>query len=180
MGNLKKRLINQLNQMKKLLFTLALAIFITITANSQTNFDVPENIQLKAESDYARYESDVINAAKWLEETDLDKEVSKRKNVGAFIIQWISGAPNVTVDMTEALMNLYGENHQLMAVYLANYSRHFLENKDATKASGIKAGIISMINVYKKGIAITKNKEMDKAIKSYGQNKIDEYIAKKF
>jgi predicted Fe-Mo cluster-binding NifX family protein len=63
---------------------------------------------------------------------------------------------------------------------MASYSAYSLENKNADKIAATKAGIISMINVYKKGISISKSKEMEKAIKALDQNKLDEYIAKNF
>ena len=37
-----------------------------------------------------------------------------------------------------------------------------------------------MMNVYKKGIEISKSKEMEKLIKVTDENKIDDYINEKF
>ena len=56
--------------MKKLI-----ALFFVLSAtlvNAQT-FDVPANVQLKSANDYQQYKQAVVAAAKWLEETDLDK-----------------------------------------------------------------------------------------------------------
>lgn len=166
--------------MKKLIITLVFITFTAISMSSQTKFDLPENIVLKTESDYAKYENDIISAAQWLEENDLDKDIEKRKRVDVFIIQWVSGTPNVTVEMNESLIKLYDENSELLVLYMASYSKHLLENKNDDKKSAIKTGLISMINVYKKGIAISKSKEMEKAIKAFDQNKLDEYIGKNF
>jgi hypothetical protein len=166
--------------MKKLLIAFAFTTFGIITGTSQTTFDLPENIELKVESDYAKYENDVVSAAKWLEETDLNKETDKRKKVDAFIIEWISGTPNITVEVNHSLIKLYDKNNELLVLYMASYSRHLLENKNTSQTNAIKTGIISMINVYKKGIAITKSKEMEKAIKAFDENKLEEYIGKNF
>ncbi|MTH15979.1 hypothetical protein [Flavobacterium sp. LC2016-01] len=166
--------------MKKTLITFIITLFVTISMNSQTKFDLPENIELKRDSDYAKYENDIVSAAKWLEETDLNTETDKRKQVDAFIIKWVSGTPNITVEMNSCLMKLYGKNNELLALYMASYSAYFIQNATADKTAAVKAGIVSMINVYKKGISITKSKEMEKAIEAYDQNKFDEYIAKNF
>ena len=162
--------------MKKFILSLSIAFLFSLHINAQTKFDVPKNVQLKAGSDYPKYKDDIINAAKWLEETDLDKDIAKRKEVDAFIIQWISGTPDITVAVTEGHTKLYGDNTELMIVFLASYSRNFLENQNATKETATKAGVISMMNVYKKGIAIAKNKEMEKAIKANDNGKLDKYI----
>jgi len=173
--------IDFMNQGKTLLLCLVIIFANFFTVLGQTKFEVPQNVQLKEKEDYAKYESDIIDAAKWLEETDLDKEADKRREVNAFVIQWISGSPTVNVEITEQLMKIYGKNAQLMGVYLASYAGNFLANKGtATKQSATKAGLISMMNVYKKGIEISKSKEMEKLIKLTEENKLDGYIASKF
>ena len=170
----------QSETMKKLLFTLVLTGLTTFCMTAQTNFNLPENIELKSQSDYAKYEDDIIEAAKWLEATDLNVDTDKRKKVNAFIIQWLSGTSKITIEIDEPLMELCGENNQLLVLYMASYSSHFLQNPSATKTAATKAGIISMINVYKKDIAIEKSKEMQKAVKAFDQNKLDGYIEKNF
>lgn len=149
-------------------------------ANSQVDFEVPYNVVLEAKEDYAKYEQDVIAAAKWLEETDLDKQKPKRKDINSFVLRWITGSPTVSMDLNEGIMKIYGENVQLLGIYIASYCRHFLENKDsATKMTGTRAGIISMMNVYKKKIDISRSKEMEKVIKAYDEGKLDDYISSK-
>ena len=111
----------------------------------------------------------------------MDKEPDKRKEVSAFVMKWIIGSPSVNVSLTEQLQKLYGKNASLLIIYMGSYTRHFLENKTtATQFSGTKAGLISMMTVYKKDIDITKSKEMEKLIKLTEENKLDEYITEKF
>ena len=166
--------------MKKIIITFVLTLFAAISVTSQTKFDLPQNIELNKASDYAKYENDIVSAAKWLEETDLNQEAKKRKQVDVFIIKWVSGTPNFTIDMNQSLIKLYGDNHELLVLFMASYSAYSLENKNANKTAATKTGIVSMINVYKKGISIKKSKEMEKAIKALDQNKLDEYIQKNF
>ncbi len=149
--------------------------------SAQTNFNVPTNYQLNVKEDYAKYESDIITAAKWLEEIDLDKEEDKRKEVSSFVMKWIIGSPTVSVELSQKIMDLYKKNDKLLINYMGAYSAYWLQNKStATKAAGVKAGLVSMMNVYKKDIEIKKNKEMDKLIKLTEENKLDQYIAENF
>lgn len=167
--------------MKKILILVWCLLAPVMISQAQTSFEIPQNITLKTPADFAKYESAVVDASMWLETTDLDKEVSKRQEVNSFLIQWISGSPTVTVDVTEALQKIYGENTQLLAIYLASYSRYIIQNKEnGNKSGAIKAGLLSMISVYKKNIAIIKNKEMDKVIKLNDENKLDDFIKNKF
>ena len=162
--------------MKNLILTVSFVLLWSICGTAQNNFEVPKNLQLNVDADFAKYKDDVINAAKWLEETDLTKETVKRKEINAFIIKWTTGVPDFTIDVTDGLKKLYGKNNELIIVFFASYSRNYLENKDATNQTATKAGLISMMNVYKKGIAIIKNNDMDNAIKANENNKLDEYI----
>lgn len=160
-------------------FLLCLVVGLTgmATLQAQTTFEVTQKVELKTQEDYPKYEAAVIEAAKWLEETDLDKELTKRQQVNAFVLQWVSGSPTITVEINPQIAKIYGKNVQLLGIYLASYTKYYLENKGtADKFSAIKAGIISMMNVYKKGIDIKKSKEMEKLIKLTNNNKLDDYI----
>ncbi len=168
---------------KTSLIFLALTLIVLSGPNifAQATFEVPSNYQLNVKEDYAKYEADIIAASNWLEKNDLDKEPEKRKEVSAFVMKWIIGSPSVNVSLTEQIQKLYGKNASLLIIYMGSYTRHFLENKSsATVFSGTKAGLTSMMNVYKKGIDIKKSKEMEKLIKLAEENKIDEYITEKF
>lgn len=170
-----------MRRLKLLLACLLAAVLNITTLRAQTSFEVPPNVVLEAKEDYAKYETAMVDAAKWLEETDLGKEPDKRQEVNAFVLQWVSGSPTVSVEINEHLSKIYGKNIQLIGVYLASYSRHYIENKGtATKASATKAALTSMMNVYNKGISIKKSKEMDKLIKQAEEGKLDEYVAKYF
>ncbi|HEX5154058.1 MAG TPA: hypothetical protein VFW07_21575 [Parafilimonas sp.] len=166
---------------KPFLTSLIFSLISILSAHAQTTFEVPQGVELKSKEDYAKYEPAIIDAAKWLEETDLDKETDKRKEVNSFVLQWIAGSPTVNIDINEKLSKIYGKNVQLLGIYLAGYTRNFLENKNAaTKFSATKAGLISMMNVYKKGIAVSKSKEMEKLTKLTGENDLDDYINENF
>ena len=168
---------------KRNAFILSLAFMLTgfLTAQAQSNFEVPQNAVLKTEADFAKYEPAMIAAAKWLEETDLDKEQEKRQQTNAFVLEWISGSSTISVEINEQLGKIYGKNVQLLGLYLASYASNFIENKGtATKFTATKAGLASMMNVYKKGIDISKSKEMEKLIKLAAGNKLDDYINEYF
>jgi hypothetical protein len=167
--------------MKKVSFLFYLACSLTCGSllNAQTKFDVPQNVTLKVAEDYPKYETEVVNAAKWLEETDLNKETDKRQKVNAFVLQWASGSPTVSLEINEQLGKIYGDNAQLLGMYIASYCRHYIENKSsATKFSATKAALISMMNVYKKKIDIKKSKEMEKILK-LSDTELDAYIKEK-
>lgn len=164
----------------KLLISYAFFIFTSLSAFSQNNFELPENIELKAAEDYARYESDIIKAAKWLEETDLDKETEKRKKISQFVVQWLTGSPNVSIELNEPLMDIFEDNPSFMVIYFASASKYILENQGtASKLNAAKAGLLSVLKVYQKKIGIKENKAIKKLNGAYEKNNLDQYISEK-
>jgi peroxiredoxin family protein len=145
----------------------------------QTTFELSRNVEFKTKAGYGKYENAVVEASKWLEETDLGKESEKRREVNIFVTQWVSGSPTVLIEQNENILKIYGENIELFALFLASYSRHYIENKaTASKFSASKAALISMMNVYKKGINIIECMEMEKLIKLTEKGKLDDYVKK--
>ena len=161
----------------KLIFVLFLSALMGKLSYAQTQFDVPENIVLKTPADYASYESTIIDVAKWLEGNDLNKEPDKRQAIIDFVLRWLEGSTAIVLELTDPVSKLYDKNDPLLGVFLASYARNALENKSTpSKFNATKAAVISIMMVYKKGISIEKNKQMEKAIKMANENKLDEFI----
>jgi hypothetical protein len=94
-------------------------------------------------------------------------------------LQWVSGSPTVEITLDENLEKIYHDNIELMGLYMASYSSYVIQNKNAGKLTATKAAIKSMLNVYKKGIAVKKNKEMAKLLKM-NDMELEAYVAEKF
>jgi hypothetical protein len=170
-------------QMKQLAIFLAILTIMSLSGGrsfAQQSFTLPADIKLDTREDYAKYEKTMVEAAKWLEQTDLDKETDMRARINAFCIKWITGSPNVTVDIGAQLAKIYGKNETLLVIYMASYAGNAIETKNySNKFPPTKAGLIAIMNVYKKGIEIKKSKEMDKII-GFPDSALDGYIAEKF
>lgn len=168
--------------MKKITFFLLVSFVCSLfSVHAQSSFELPANIQLNAKDDYAKYEQTIIDAANWLETTDMDKDAAKRKSVDAFVVHWTTGAPSVTIDIGETLYTITKGNPELLALYLASYSRYVLQNKStAGKFSATHAALVSIITVYKKGIAVARNRDMEKLVKLMAGDKLDTYIEENF
>jgi thioredoxin-related protein len=164
----------------KVITILLVVLMVQQKAMAQVDFDVPE-YTLVAKEDYAKYEKDIIDAAQWLEEKDLDKGEAKRKRVGAFVFKWLEGSPTVTLVFFDQLGKIYGKNTDLLIIYIARYCAYCIQHKeDTTSHAPNKAALTAMMAVYKKDINIKKSKEMENLIKQTEEGKLDEYIDKYF
>lgn len=155
------------------------ACFLCLSFNSfSQQFELPQNIQLQQKEDYAKYEQDIINAANWYEATPIGTDDDKRKAVGAFIVQWISGSPTVSISMNaNFLMKYGGKNPELLVAFMAGYTRYVLQNHDTSQLKGTTAGIQSVITLYKLGGKAKKEKNLPDAIKAMDEGKLEEWVA---
>jgi len=153
-----------------------LLIFTLTTVFSQT-FEVPKGYQLKIASDYARYEKDIIEAAKWLKEIPLNEQTEKRKEVAAFVISWVNGSPTVNVEINPTIMDFDKKNEGMLLLYMAFSAKYVLENNySKDMRAKHKSAIQDMISVYQSGKGIKKDKKMEKLIKSNEEGKLDDWL----
>lgn len=161
--------------MKKLLSLLLVCVALG-NAYAQ-DLNIPAIDDIKSEADYARYEKDVIACANWLENTPLNQDREKRTQANAFMVKWISGSPAVSIGIDEMVTKLADKNEQLLVLFMAGWTRYALENnysKDSQK--GYLEGLKSVINVYKKGIDIKKDKDVEKLAELQGKGELEAWV----
>jgi len=165
--------------MKLTVVSFLVAILLFTNKAICQDFDVPGNYQLESREDYSKYEKDIVNAAKWLVATPLNEQEAKRKEVSAFVVKWISGSPNVNVEINPAIMDFEKKNKGMLVIYMASSAKYVLENnysKDMRAKQ--KAALHDMILVYKTGKGIEKDKKMEKLIKADDEGTLDEWLDK--
>jgi hypothetical protein len=75
-------------------------------------------------------------------------------------------------------MDFEKKNEGMLVLYMAGSARYVLENNySKDMRSKHKAALRDMINVYKTGTGINKDKKMEKLIKSDDEGKLDEWLA---
>ncbi len=165
--------------MKSLLLFCSLLLSLSVLQAQQMP-EIPDEIELTTTQDFAKIQPLVEEVANWLIQSPLDKDSDQRKKANAFLWKWISGTPEFTVDISDAVTKLYNRNVQLLNIFLAGYARNYTQNPAAyTDQAAYRAGIYAMMDVYKRGIAIKKNKEMEKLIHLPAAEQ-EAYIQKKF
>jgi len=165
--------------MRKMTHVLSFLLFVSTysTDVKAQDFQLPNNIVLVAKEDYAPYEKTVIAAADWLQATPVKTGDEKRKEVSAFIVQWLSGSPTVNMDLGPALMKLNEKNSFVLIMMMAGYSRYVLQNNYATdKTKAYTAGMKAVLAVYANGGDIKKDKTLDKAATADKEGKLSEWI----
>lgn len=144
-------------------------LFCICFVSTAQDFELPTNIKLDKAEDYAKYNTDIVNAVTWLENTPIEEQTDKRTLVSAFLMQWMSGTPTLTISVHAFQVELTEKNPDLLMTFLGAYSKFVIENpsqKEDTLAANV-AGFQSLLKVYKnnKGKGIKKDKKVEKLLK---------------
>lgn len=164
--------------MKSTISTLILTI-ISIGLFSQ-DFEVPKNYKLDKAEDYAPYERDVVKCFDWLMKTSLNEQTAKRKEANTFLLKWLSGSPNVSIEIKQEIVTFMGTSPDLLMIFMGGWAKYSLESKDfKNKIAGSMARIESVIEFYTKNKNfMTKDKNVEKYIKMKDKGTLKAYIEK--
>lgn len=165
--------------MKKSKWLLScVGLFFSVCSFAQ-GFEVPQQYEFRSKEDYSRYHQQIIKAAGWLENTPLNQEEEKRRQVNAFVFQWLSGSPEVSVEVQEYVNTFSEKNPQLVLVFLGGWARYQLQNPgEPDKVKFHTAGMESVLRVYELG-GVQKDKKVEKLLRYRDKGKLDLWVRKK-
>lgn len=161
---------------------LILVIFLQFNlVNAQKAFEVHQYTKAISKQDSVKIENDLLVVSNWLIESDLDKEPEKRKKANALVLQWYIDNITLNITLVEKLAEINEGNADLLLVYFAGFSKYYIKNKkDFSKLNATRSGLTSVLQVYNKGLNVTKSGGLDKLTKINAENKLDDFIKENF
>lgn len=163
--------------MKQLIF-LTLLTCSMATTQAQT-FEVPQNVKFEKPEDYAGYEKEVIQAVNWLASNGPDTQTAKRKEVSAFLLMYLTGTPDVSIDINASILTFMESSPDMLMLFMGGWAKHALENKDKSAVNGNLAGLDAVMDYYSNYKAsMTKDKNIEKFIKLKSKGKLKDFVKK--
>ncbi|RYG34504.1 MAG: hypothetical protein EOO01_32200 [Chitinophagaceae bacterium] len=164
--------------MKKLFFLASFALLgSSVFAQSDI---VPKDYKLVAAADYALYEPQVLKAIDWLQAHP--PEVTKeRAAVSKFFLDWISGSPEVSINIWEGIVNFTEPNPSLLVIFTAGWTKYALETrKFDDELNGNINGLERVIDYYEKhGDHLARDPKVEAYAELYKQKKLNTYVKNK-
>jgi len=138
-----------------------------------------ENIQLETKEDFSKYETKVIEDINWIINTPLNQDNQIRKEKNAFLIKWMIGSPNVSIEITENVVT-YMDCKDCLLIFMSGWTKYALTTTNYNKLDANLAGTDSVINFYSKNKElIGKNKNIEKFIRLKEKGKLKNYLKSK-
>ena len=163
--------------MKKIFFILV-ALVVSQMAMAQ-QFSLPIMPEKMWPSDYAKYETDVLNCCNYLLNSDPSFNHPKHDECTSFLIRWLSGTPQVRVALSGDLLDT--KSGELLVAYMAAWTRHALQNKEDGELVCANVAVEEMLRYYESyKPVIGKSKKMEKLLKQQRKGNLPEVVAKAF
>ena len=154
--------------MKTIKNLLTLTLLLTFSLLHAQDFDVPKNVKYDNKEDYKLREKEILNCINWIENSPMNKNEDKRKEAYLFLIEWITGSPDVTIGINSNVLPFLDnkKNPDLLVIFMGGWTKFAIENpSNKSEIDGNVAGLRSVIKVYKMGNGIKKDKDIEKLIK---------------
>jgi len=162
----------------KRLFVLSF-LFITTLVIAQ-DFEVPKGYSFFELEDYENQRSNVIKAVNWLESTPINEQATKRKKVNSFLMEWLTGSTDVSINIDSDVVTFMDCGDCLM-MFMGSWARYALINKDYNNNfKGNYEGVEAVISLYEKNRErLGSIKAVEKYIKQKNKGKLENYIKTK-
>lgn len=161
-------------------FVLTFTFFIYCPFHvSAQEFEPITDVILEKPEDYSNYHQDVLHAIEWLQATPINSEKEKRNLVNGFLVQWMSGSPDVKITLRPGMIPFQDQPDHLMA-FLAGWIKNSLTN-NVTKNDMINAhaATLHVLEFYEKNKPFTgKIRSLEKLKRIKAKNKLEAHIKK--
>lgn len=139
--------------------------------------NAPVDLTMETAADYERLEPLVIKAYDRLRSSPVDQAPEERKQLGAFLLQWITGSPSVSIEISEGLVP-YIDQADLLVIFMGGWTKYELQNKGSSKKDqSALFATEEVIGFYKANVkALGKNKEVEKLAKMQEEGKLKAHI----
>lgn len=159
------------------LFACVLLIACFTNFAAAQDLRLPSNLDLKTAEDYANYETEIIDLVNWLEKTPMDEQDDLRSDAYRFLMIWVEGAPNVSIEIHAFVMDISKKNAEFIMLFMAGWTKYELQHQEETDVySGSQAGLEFVLNIYEKGVDVKKEKLLDQLLAIQKEGKLSNWI----
>lgn len=160
---------------------------------SAQSFEVPQNYRLNIKDDYTFYEPDIVKCVDWLITTPVNQEKEKRKEASAFLLKWVSGSPNIHINLdVNILQNIKDDKvPDYILIFIGGWVKDAIETNNRQNTmrqsvgdmdgllAGNVAGFEAVVSFYNnnKGL-LPQNESIAKLCKLQKKGKLEAHVKK--
>lgn len=119
--------------------TLLLTLLLMLVASNSFSQDFSDldKVPLKGKNDFKSAEDKVLECAKYIISSPLDKEDSQLKSAENFVLNWMAGTPDYSFTLDDSLQPIMEKGPALLGVFMACYSQTAILDSHNLKSDDI-------------------------------------------
>ena len=158
---------------------LALLLLFFLPA-SFGEWEVPAPQALQTEADYYALEPDVLKALEWLNSTPLHAQPEKRAKVHRFLLLYSNNNPRFQLELEGGVASISNRNPELIGVYIAAYSAHYIVLKEEAKHKGaVEAALRAVAEAYSKDELAKRDTDLNLLVDSIQRGALSDFMCYK-
>ena len=139
--------------------------------------EISDTIKWEAAADYSRDRELVIRCLKWLCTAPMGQDVVYRSEANAFVLRWLSGSPDVIIDIDEVVFDFTeGNDDILFSVIHAMALTTMTKKKEMDKEKLAVETIRIVCELVDSSEKYSADKKMKTVLKAYRREKLEEYV----
>lgn len=163
--------------MKKIALILVAWVMAQSAMAQELQFQLPIMPEKMWPSEYANYESDVLNCCNYLLSVDPAFNQPKHEECTSFLVRWLTGTPDVSVVIDPYLVD--PKNGDLLVAYMAAWTRHALTNKEDGNLINAQVATEEMLAFYSSyKNSVGKSKVAERLLKQQAKGRLASVVTK--
>ncbi len=139
--------------------------------------EVSDTVKWETAEDYNRDRELIVRCLKWLCTAPMGQDVIYRSEANAFVLRWLSGAPDVIINIDEIIFDFTVGNDEMlfsvihaMALTTMTKKKEMDQEKLAVETMRIVCELVDSSEKY------SADKNMKPALKAFRRDKLEEYV----
>lgn len=139
---------------------------------------LPKEVNFESKADYRSKDAAVRNCLEWLVSTSLDLCTEERDQLNAYVLVWLSGHPDITVDVNSDAMPFFRSNPELLYPMLHGMTIYQMETpkEELNSIDAHVAGIEAVLDVISDK-TLLRTDQFKKLKKLRRKGKLSEFVA---
>lgn len=157
---------------------LILSSFIAVVSSLGAQIpEIPAEYEWSVAEDYRNAEPHIEKCLKWLCATPLGEHVALRSEANAYVLTWLSGTPDYTIEVPSYFIELIGENKELLYSYIHGAAYYLMNHKTAKNPDKIDLEACKIVcELMLSSEKYSKDRDFKSMLKSYKKGKLEAFL----
>jgi len=163
----------------KSLFLLVLCLFMRADIVAQEGHcpKLPVQYAWETGADYEKDRDLVKKTLRWLCQTPLAVDVQQRSLANAFVLEWLTGVPSVTIEIKTENLPFYKSNPDLLFTFIHGMALYKMDHEDEKNEVTLYCkGFETVSSLALQSKELSKEHDLKPLLKATRKQKLREYV----